>query len=1625
MFTRRNRLPNRRRGVLLLVVLAVIVLFALIAVTFIAVSGQYRRGAVEAQKRELVNDDGDKLIEIALLQLVRGTNDIHSRVAYHDILRDIYGTFTKGEVSQVAAVPANSADLVQIHWQGGTDQEIPDYYSGCVFTAISGDVKGRSTRIVRSVRASGEWVLFVDAFPGSPGLPTLPKIGDKFIVNGRAFNGTGFGYDETSKQLDGTHNGILIALSPNFGAYGWDKTVDSHGANEPYDAPDEQNMFLAYVPAGATSSSQIIPSFHRPDLIGYWAASGATSADDLRRAILRPMHFDHPLFTGSNPAVIPNVAPFDPMSGPWDVDNDRDGIPDSVWIDIGLPAKVSRDGRRYKPLVAVLCLDLDSRLDLNAHGNAAQLLSEYLDPITSPGNVAGIANGEQISPPRGRGYGPAEINPAPILGTGSEAIALLLGRYGPDGGVSIARPGAPNSEELLSALKTWNQPSLFFDSGNLNVAINSRYRGPPDVWGRGALVLDLAGQPITASMGTNVVSGGTIGTERLDDPYEMDFSPLAGEQGNSLGTARDMPYTVADLETLLRFADEAYVNLSGKVRGARTPSRLLDVAPTLFADPSNPADAARRRKLVTTASRHVPAPAGVLPIDFRNSAQGLSAPRLAQLIRARLGGMTDAQKAEQLQIMLPWELRKGTPMDVNRWFGNGEDDNNNGVVDDPGEAFNAESLWGGTPLETNFNPVNDDPIIAAPDGTASRQIFARHLYCMAMALAENDFEYPLVQDPTLDSTKKKRLRARRIAQWAINVVDFRDPDNICTPFEYDVFPFNDNGWSVDGNLATPEEDRDIVWGVEYPDVLLTEAIAFHDKRLKDTDQDTTGKKRVKDNNGTKEIDSMGDDDLDQYRVPQGSVFFELYCTRNRQLNIPDYSTDLYTFANDTWSLDLGRMPQNSLNPVWRIAITPKPEDDAHSFRSRAQARPDTTTFELGNMDLFPEAGMPNTIAPERVVWFTPQQPDNAHPEKDIIFYNRNFGGAVPLPPGQYCVVGPRAKTYLGSVTDDSTPGKGSTQRIELSTTAVITYDQAGTKDTGKTVGTDIKPRFGIVCAAKPPSAWTNAATTAPQGVGISVSEPLPQGNYYAEPTYKLPDADGTDSWDDGTLPDAPFDYQAGRPLEEDDSKGTGTYLNYKTAVLQRLANPLLPWNPMPNETGYNANLPINPYVTIDWIPIDLTVFNGEDRAPGGLEDEFDMEDPEPYTSDETEKFRTRERSTNSLNVWAQTTTDPADTPEGGGMDNHFRIDLVHTLGYLNAGYGAPLTTPPAYIGDPPSPFPWLAIYNRPYASELELMMVPASSQGRLLHEFRSYSGADPYDPTTGMDEVDKALGHRAPYGHLLNFFHATRPGETQNSNKGQDLVRIFDYLETPSPFVGTEKWLRPSAFGDLNDTTIPYLLRPPHNKFSLFRDPGRININTISDPLVWRAIATGFPAMDSDLFWAKIEASRAGNDTFKNAGDTYPSRFANPFRPAAAADLVPLPGMERPGVEATLLRSDPANSARPLFRFEATEQYQDYQRNPNFYYQGLSRLSNLLTTRSNVFAVWITVGYFEVRPKAIGFPTGANTDGYELTQEIGLDTGEVTRHRGFFIIDRSIPVAFEPGENHNVDQAILVRRFLE
>jgi hypothetical protein len=76
--------------------------------------------------------------------------------------------------------------------------------------------------------------------------------------------------------------------------------------------------------------------------------------------------------------------------------------------------------------------------------------------------------------------------------------------------------------------------------------------------------------------------------------------------------------------------------------------------------------------------------------------------------------------------------------------------------------------------------------------------------------------------------------------------------------------------------------------------------------------------------------------------------------------------------------------------------------------------------------------------------------------------------------------------------------------------------------------------------------------------------------------------------------------------------------------------------------------------------------------------------------------------------------------------------------------------------------------------------------------------------------------------------------------------------------------------------------------------------------------------------------------------------------------------------------------------------------NPLFCFSTAIRMPNVATTRSHVFAVWVTL---------------------RLTDT--ADPSKVTFRRLFAIIDRSIPVGFLHGMNLNVSEAVVLQRYLD
>ena len=454
------------------------------------------------------------------------------------------------------------------------------------------------------------------------------------------------------------------------------------------------------------------------------------------------------------------------------------------------------------------------------------------------------------------------------------------------------------------------------------------------------------------------------------------------------------------------------------------------------------------------------------------------------------------------------------------------------------------------------------------------------------------------------------------------------------------------------------------------------------------------------------------------------------------------------------------------------------------------------------------------------------------------------------------------------------------------------------------------------------------------------------------------------------------DAKSKMPLDEAaNSAGAGSYQpNFYNVYLQRLADPTRPWHAQ-----------TNPYLVVDVMTTSTT-----DRALDLI----------PYSGDDPNSaavspFATRQRGSRTDNLWHASSASPV----GGSLKSPLSNS---TIGYLNSDFGKPLTAGSEYEGAPDlsrptdKPFPWLTFNNRPFVSQMELLLVPRVNARDM-----------PSTHNVLNSSVNPYASLPAQFPHLLNFF---------DENFG--LYRLLEFTYVPSPFIGTQHWLDPTNFiGDRHGTQKYH---PPFNRVPAYREPGRMNLNLLDGLSSFQALMNNPDTIQTNSKWTQFQAARRGTD-----GSNFPAALTNPFRSSYESGSP---------ISATLLRKRTENAAekRPLFARTATSDLKDVNdpnRNPYFRYQHLMRLGNLTTTRTNVYAIWITLGFFEVtNVDDSGERLGVDVhykDGYRLVQELGIDTGDVRRHRAFYIVDRSIPFGFQRGQNHNVHDTILLSRQIE
>lgn len=1311
---------------------------------------------------------------------------------------------------------------------------------------------------------------------------------------------------------------------------------------------------------------------------------------------------ENPLLTKIAPSVSGTAPPtvtqsiLSGTSGPM-VDNDGDGIADSRFVSIGLPEFTTSNGARIQPRAAILVVDLDSRINLNGHDGmadadnltAAGTALAYPQALTVSGtNVTytdstaplklgslplGIAGSPARTPIRkalsfaataastvkaslidaGKSVGGVNASSlAADTGTFRPApeVGNVEGRYGasPWDRASIAvdalpRPGQVSINDPYTILRDAWTVGLTADTQNAGYQIADsyfgnpmRYGSPPDIKGRLRIWADpVTGQPVYYKPYWDQLDRSqNTDNELVDDPYELNLT----RTGAQLAALENPGSGGAKVDNPFSPAELESLLRFFDADTLRLSRRL----PALLSEVASDA-----RLRVTTESWDTTA---VVGSAWRDA--------IETNFSAILASGTAANG-----FFAP-ETIAGNKMDISRPF-----------------------------HSNDYSEPNDTT------GTARRQQFARHVYSILLGIAH-------ANGVTLDNDKKEML-----AQFAVNTVDFRDADSIMTRFDYDpAFAPGSTTW-------TPTKT---VWGCEKPQLMITETLAWHDRR---TDDLAPGNRMVAEPGDPAIPAAAADDDFDQKYRPRGAFFVEL--------TIPPPSTakryDASAGATDV-QFPSGGAPARA-EPLPRELVATEDLDNDTEL--------DTGEDENSNglIDDYPSRMLQSTtIQLDRVVsdataanrspvWrlvsvsgtaafgTDPTSGVTTNASKCILDPARSGGPVVER--AFYFAEPPPAlrASPVGDpdATSSTTPSNGVFWLGSAVTAPLTPQTVVGTGNCRYECGkTGIEPNVLTFLDGQGRPATLTEPTTkhATKDAYQVLAEQAFNNNSFT-----------SNQW--GSPLDAPLDATSQVDLDEaeditsmailDDNGNpllmqNGTHENFAVIHLQRLADPTKPWNP----TG-------NPYLTVDSMPVDLAVVNYD--KDGGVNsvcyDEPGVSGAAPLTYLQQQKKYGRttalkpesvERGgkqaappTDERNLW-NSRVDRLRTNLRDGLAMHSAdinarpanneyVPPVATVDPVVLTAFTPLT-PDHTLEDPPdrapakAAVPWFFFPNRPYESGAEISLVPISSPFQLLKQ---------YSLATGLTPV---------FGHLPGFWEDNAPADPWNAITGRasgNSFSLLDFIHVPSRFAGVYGDLAspdPATQSALTNLGLDRLL---YGQMSHFREPGRVNLNTITSGTAasggatgaWRAIfgPSDFDG-DSDV------STATGLDAVPQWTETLFSTPQKTFADLVRAASIPIKRND--------WHVDPADPNDP-------NRHRDTDRNAFFRYSTILQTADRVTTRSNVYAVWITVGFFELDS------AGAVVD----------EVKPATRLRGFYLFDRSIPVAYERGKNHNVTDAVLLRRIIQ
>jgi hypothetical protein len=301
----------------------------------------------------------------------------------------------------------------------------------------------------------------------------------------------------------------------------------------------------------------------------------------------------------------------------------------------------------------------------------------------------------------------------------------------------------------------------------------------------------------------------------------------------------------------------------------------------------------------------------------------------------------------------------------------------------------------------------------------------------------------------------------------------------------------------------------------------------------------------------------------------------------------------------------------------------------------------------------------------------------------------------------------------------------------------------------------------------------------------------------------------------------------------------------------------------------------------------------------------------------------------------------------------------------------PLSVPNGTSGtNAPAWFHWP---NRPFVSAAELVFVPGDR-----------------------------IFDKGPWQLLENY---TRLDATTNH---LPTMLLFDAVHVPTRFAGIHTTVPAAKAGNLWTHAGISNVTTPVNHLSAYREPARVNLNTVTADDVWDAVVAGPLVTKANGNQASYPAPVKKRAMTQGAQANEVADFVSGQPARSMAQLLALD--KNPALDPTL-PADPANPANATNRPKpVTDDYKNQEAglkdsvdlNPVHGLYTATRLANTTTTRSHLFGVWIT-----------------------LREMVEGDPDSVRTHRAFYIVDRSIPVAFEPGKTHNVRDAVVLRRIIE